>query len=151
MRQELSTETFVGGKRVVKCVRLGRLPPALLRVKAKVVYLYDFGDDWRHDIVAEKILPAAPGVAYPYRTGGRGETPEEDSGGTWAFNKERAEGGIPGGSFDPAPVTEALAHLAAVISRSDRIVASRIWVLGLTTAPAEPVQGIQARHSTPGN
>jgi Plasmid pRiA4b ORF-3-like protein len=26
--------------------------------KAKVVYAYDFGDDWRHDIVVEKITPA---------------------------------------------------------------------------------------------
>ena len=32
--------------------------------KAKVVYAYDFGDDWRHDIVVEKITPAGPGVAY---------------------------------------------------------------------------------------
>src|SRR2546426_48094 len=26
--------------------------------RAKVVYAYDFGDDWRHDIVVEKIVPA---------------------------------------------------------------------------------------------
>ena len=58
--------------------------------KAKVVYVYDFGDDWRHDIVVEKILPAGPGVAYPRCTGRRGETPAEDSGGIWAFNEERA-------------------------------------------------------------
>ncbi len=84
-------------------------------VKAKVVYVYDFGDDWRHDMVVEKILPATPGVAYPRCTAGRGETPAEDSGGIWAFNEERAEGGVPGGGFDPAEVTEELADLAAVI------------------------------------
>ena len=39
--------------------------------RAKVVYSYDFGDDWRHDIVVEKIIPAEPGVAYPGCTGGR--------------------------------------------------------------------------------
>src|SRR5260370_14346293 len=39
--------------------------------RAKVVYSYDFGDDWRHDIVVEKIIPAEPGVAYPRCTGGR--------------------------------------------------------------------------------
>ncbi len=33
--------------------------------RAKVVYSYDFGDDWRHDIVVEKIIPAELGVAYP--------------------------------------------------------------------------------------
>jgi hypothetical protein len=84
--------------------------------KAKVVYVYDFGDDWRHDIVVEKILPAAPGVAYPRCTGGRGETPAEDSGGIWAFNEERAQGGgVPYGNFDPDDVTEALAELADVV------------------------------------
>jgi Plasmid pRiA4b ORF-3-like protein len=84
--------------------------------KAKVVYVYDFGDDWRHDIIVDKILPAAPGVAYPRCTAGRGETPAEDSGGIWAFNEERAQGGVPGGSFDPADVAEALADLAEVIT-----------------------------------
>jgi hypothetical protein len=28
--------------------------------KAKVVYVYDFGDDWRHDIVVEKITRRCP-------------------------------------------------------------------------------------------
>jgi len=70
-------------------------------VKAKVVYTYDFGDDWRHDLVVEKIVPASPGVAYPRCTAGRGEGPAEDSGGTWAFNEERAAVGRPDGSFDP--------------------------------------------------
>jgi hypothetical protein len=55
--------------------------------KAKVVYVYDFGDDWRHDIVVEKITPALPGVAYPRCTGGRGWAPEDDSGGIWAHNE----------------------------------------------------------------
>lgn len=84
--------------------------------KAKVVYVYDFGDDWRHDIVVEKVLPATPGVAYPRCTRGRGETPAEDSGGIWAFNEERGQGGAADGGFDPADVTEALADLADVIT-----------------------------------
>jgi Plasmid pRiA4b ORF-3-like protein len=74
------------------------------------------GDDWRHDIVVEKILPAEPGVAYPRCTAGRGETPAENSGGIWAFNEERAQDGAPGGGFDPADLTEALAGLAGVIA-----------------------------------
>jgi Plasmid pRiA4b ORF-3-like protein len=84
--------------------------------KTKVVYVYDFGDDWRHDIVVEKILPAAPSVTYPRCTAGRGETPAEDSGGIWAFNEERAQDGAPAGSFDPDGVTEALAGLATMIT-----------------------------------
>lgn len=84
--------------------------------KAKVVYTYDFGDDWRHDLVVEDIVPASPGVAYPRCTAGRGEAPAEDSGGIWAFNEERALEGGPGGSFDPADVTDALATMAVVIA-----------------------------------
>ena len=61
--------------------------------KAKIVYVYDFGDDWRHDIVVEKITPTLPGVAYPRCTGGRGWAPEEDSGGIWAHNEAVAAAG----------------------------------------------------------
>jgi hypothetical protein len=61
--------------------------------KAKIAYVYDFGDDWRHDIVVEKITPALPGVAYPRCTGGRGWAPEEDSGGIWAHNEAVAAAG----------------------------------------------------------
>ena len=69
--------------------------------KAKIIYVYDFGDDWRHDIVAEKITPALPGVAYPRCTGGRGWAPEEDSGGIWAHNEAVAAAG-PVTPFTPA-------------------------------------------------
>jgi hypothetical protein len=73
--------------------------------KAKVVYVYDFGDDWRHDIVVEKITPALPGRAYPRCTGGRGWAPEEDSGGIWAHNQAVAAAG-PITPFTPAALGE---------------------------------------------
>jgi hypothetical protein len=79
--------------------------------KAKIVYVYDFGDDWRHDIVVEKITPALPGVAYPRCTGGRGWAPEEDSGGIWAHNEAVAAAG-PVVPFTPA-VLSALSELGA--------------------------------------
>ena len=47
--------------------------------RAKVVYVYDFGDDWRHDIVVEKIMPAEPGMAYPRCTGGCRRLPAASS------------------------------------------------------------------------
>ena len=75
---------------------------------AKVVYVYDFGDDWRHDIVVEKILPAEPAIPYPRCIAGRGQAPEEDSGGIWAAKAA-------GGPFDPDEATEALAALATVL------------------------------------
>lgn len=78
--------------------------------KAKIVYVYDFGDDWRHDIVVEKVTPALPGVAYPRCTGGRGWAPEEDSGGIWTHNEAVAAAG-PVVPFAPAALG-ALSKLA---------------------------------------
>jgi hypothetical protein len=80
--------------------------------KAKVVYVYDFGDDWRHDIVVEKIAPAQPGVAYPRCTGGRRAAPREDCGGIWAFNEYQA--GLDD-TFDADQVTARLAGLAEIL------------------------------------
>jgi hypothetical protein len=80
--------------------------------RAKVVYSYDFGDDWRHDIVVEKIAPAVPGVTYPRCTGGRREAPLDDCGGIWAFNEQQAD---LDDTFDADEVNERLADLAAVL------------------------------------
>ncbi|HXL88128.1 MAG TPA: plasmid pRiA4b ORF-3 family protein [Streptosporangiaceae bacterium] len=88
-------------------VTLSQVAPA---ETAKIVYVYDFGDDWRHDIVVEKILPAETGIAYPRCIAGRRTAPEEDSGGVWD------DAGSPEGEqFDPSEVTAALAQLSAVI------------------------------------
>jgi pRiA4b ORF-3-like protein len=81
--------------------------------KARVSYVYDFGDDWRHDIVVEKIRAVEGGVGYPRCTGGKGSPPEEDSGGIWVFNAERAADGAGGGGIDVSALNAALAALAA--------------------------------------
>jgi hypothetical protein len=57
----------------------------LRRVKAKIVYVYDFGDNWQHDVVLEKVLPAEPGAKYPQCTGGKRACPPDDSGGPWGY------------------------------------------------------------------
>ena len=80
--------------------------------RAKVVYVYDFGDDWRHDVVVEKIVPAEPGVAYPRCTGGRRAAPREDCGGIWAFNEYQADWED---TFDAGEVTARLTGLAEVL------------------------------------
>jgi hypothetical protein len=80
--------------------------------KAKVVYTYDFGDDWRHDIVVEKIAPAEPGVAYPRCIGGRRAAPPEGCGGIWTFNEFPA---ALDETVDPVEVTARLAGLAKVL------------------------------------
>jgi hypothetical protein len=49
------------------------------------VYVYDFGDYWRHKIVVEKVFTAEPGTRYPVCVGGRRACPPEDCGGTWGY------------------------------------------------------------------
>lgn len=51
----------------------------------KIGYTYDFGDDWRHDIVVEDVSAADPGVAYPRCVTGRRAGPPEDCGGIWGY------------------------------------------------------------------
>jgi hypothetical protein len=53
--------------------------------KGKICYLYDFGDDWQHDIVLEKVLQRDDAEAYPRCTGGRRAAPPEDCGGVWGY------------------------------------------------------------------
>jgi len=43
-------------------------------------YVYDFGDDWEHTIVLEKILPAEENVRYPICIKGERACPPEDCG-----------------------------------------------------------------------
>jgi hypothetical protein len=53
----------------------------------KVLYTYDFGDDWEHRIVLETIVPADPGAAYPVCVAGKGACPPEDCGGAWGYTE----------------------------------------------------------------
>lgn len=57
----------------------------------KALYIYDFGDDWQHDIILEKILPREQGGAYPRCLAGkRGPVPLRIAAGygaTWIFWK----------------------------------------------------------------
>ena len=51
----------------------------------KARYIYDYGDDWEHDIKLEKILPKDPKSKYPLCTGGKRACPPEDCGGVWGY------------------------------------------------------------------
>ncbi|MFH1111087.1 MAG: plasmid pRiA4b ORF-3 family protein [Planctomycetota bacterium] len=62
-----------------------RLSDLHLRAKSKFVYEYDFGDDWMHDIVVEKMLPVEKGVDYPRCIDGQRACPPDDCGGIWGF------------------------------------------------------------------
>jgi hypothetical protein len=47
----------------------------------KMVYEYDFGDSWEHDVLLEKILPVETAVTYPRCLKGKRACPPEDCGG----------------------------------------------------------------------
>jgi hypothetical protein len=63
-------------------VTLGTSAPS---IGSKLLYLYDFGDDWRHAIVVEAIDPGQGDVHYPRCSAGRRASPPEDCGGPHAY------------------------------------------------------------------
>jgi hypothetical protein len=95
--------------RSARRVRLSQIGPG-----AKFSYTYDFGDDWEHAILVEKVLPPEEGVSYPRCLTGRRRCPPEDCGGVWGYahllealqNPEDPEHAElmewAGGPFDPA-------------------------------------------------
>jgi len=51
----------------------------------KLVLTYDFGDNWEHDIVFEKVVPCNKGEKYPQCLAGKRAAPIEDCGGAWGY------------------------------------------------------------------
>jgi hypothetical protein len=54
------------------------------RVK-KFSYTYDFGDNWEHVVLVEKVLDPEPGLHYPRCLAGKRACPPEDCGGPWGY------------------------------------------------------------------
>jgi len=48
-------------------------------------YLYDFGDDWLHNVIVTTIRAPEAGVASPRYIGGERNAPPEDIGGIYGF------------------------------------------------------------------
>ncbi len=65
-------------------IRLARL---VERGVTTFTYTYDFGDDWRHGIEIEEVLPADPAVDYPRFVEGERRAPPEDVGGLPGFEE----------------------------------------------------------------
>jgi len=51
----------------------------------KARYTYDFGDDWEHTVILEKIIAKEPGLAYPQCLDGAHACPPEDCGGVLGY------------------------------------------------------------------
>jgi hypothetical protein len=63
--------------------RTVRLSKVLWRPGAKLKYTYDFGDNWEHAVVLEKLLPNPldPDLRYPICIDGKLACPPDDCGG----------------------------------------------------------------------
>ena len=62
-----------------------RLSSVFRRPGAKLVYTYDFGDNWEHAIVLEKLLPLLPDMTSPICIDGSLACPPDDCGGIPGF------------------------------------------------------------------
>jgi hypothetical protein len=70
----------------------------VLRTEGAVLwYVYDFGDDWRHRIEVEKVVPLDAGVTYPRCTGGRRAAPPTEDIGGMGTGRDRLPGHPSGG------------------------------------------------------
>ena len=62
-----------------------RLKSLVERGVERFLYLYDFGDSWRHDISVESVRDGDADVDYPAFVGGARRGPPEDVGGVVGF------------------------------------------------------------------
>ena len=62
-----------------------RIHQVIHRVGTEFEYGYDFGDDWRHDLLLEAILQPVCDTAYPRCVAGERSCPPEDVGGSSGY------------------------------------------------------------------
>ena len=74
---------FPGDFQNERNVRLGQL----VGKGNKLIYEYDFGDGWEHELLVEKVLPAEKGRRYPLCLAGKRACPPEDCGGPWGYER----------------------------------------------------------------
>jgi len=51
------------------------------------IYIYDFGDDWRHTVEVEEVLTVEARARYPRCVDGARACPPEDCGGPWGYEE----------------------------------------------------------------
>lgn len=54
--------------------------------RKKAIYVYDYGDDWTHEILLEGIITRDDVIEYPICIAGERAFPPEDCGGIWGYS-----------------------------------------------------------------
>ncbi len=68
-----------------------RLYDFKFRKNERILYEYDFGDCWQHEVRIENYLVLEDKRTYPFCIGGKRQSPPEDCGGPLAFMVQRDE------------------------------------------------------------
>ena len=92
-------------------------------MRERFVYVYDYGDNWRHNVIVEAVCDGDPDMEYPAFVEGARRCPPEDVGGPHGFmdfleaildpahDEHRAMLDWYGGPFEPVGFDEARARL----------------------------------------
>ena len=64
-----------------------RLDELLLKPRDSLAYVYDWGDDWRHRVILEKIGPVLTAPIQPSCIAGKRKCPPEDVGGVGGYQE----------------------------------------------------------------
>ncbi len=71
---------------LIKDARRVHLSDFGLRQKRSFAYIYDFGDDWRHQVTVRAIRPQSPEETIPTLLAGARACPPEDIGGPFGYS-----------------------------------------------------------------
>ncbi len=62
-----------------------KISDLLKKEKDRMIYEYDFGDGWEHDIILERIEADGDNKNTPVCVAGKNNCPPEDCGGVWGY------------------------------------------------------------------
>lgn len=84
-KEFLEEESYLGDKKNYAADMVS-IDNEFKKIGDKVRYIYDFGDDWEHEIVFEDIEAYDESLKYPVCIKGKRNGPMEDCGGIYNFN-----------------------------------------------------------------
>jgi hypothetical protein len=62
-----------------------RLYRVLTKPRQRMLYEYDFGDCWKHEVVLEEVIRGGAPLEHPVCVAGERACPPEDCGGVWGY------------------------------------------------------------------